>query len=192
MRRLWRDTGVTYSDLQVADPSRMDAVRAEIADVTREQYTAFVFDREQIVAVADDVLRQSTAAADVQVWLAALIGFLGIGNSLIMSVLQRRREIGLLRAVGMSRRQLQATVAVEALLVGVAAGVLGMAGGLVGGWLPLRYFTFSVTGYLFPLMIPWSHMAVVFVAALLIGLLASLIPMRQAAQVPVLSAIAYE
>jgi len=109
-----------------------------------------------------------------------------------MSVLQRRREIGLLRAVGMSRRQLQQTVIAEAVLVSVAAGLMGMAGGLLGGWIPLRFFTFSITGYLFPLVIPWSHMGLVFVTAIAIGILASLLPMRQASKIPVLSAISYE
>jgi putative ABC transport system permease protein len=170
----------------------MPEVRARIAEITKDQYSVFVFDRNQIVAVADDVLRQTTAAADVQVWLAALIGFLGIGNSLAMSVLQRQREIGLLRAVGMSRRQLRATVSAEALLIAIASGLLGMGGGLLGGWLPLRYFTFNITGYLFPLTIPWGHMALVFGSSLVIGLLASILPMSQASKVPVLTAISYE
>ncbi|AIE86234.1 hypothetical protein OP10G_2866 [Fimbriimonas ginsengisoli Gsoil 348] len=192
VRRLWKDPNLSYIDVQVDRPERMAEVRANIGELTRDQYALFIFDRNQIVKVADDVLQQTTAVANVQVWLAALIGFLGIGNSLAMSVLQRKREIGLLRAVGMSRRQLQQTVIAEALLVSIASGVMGMAGGLVGGWIPLRYFTFSVTGYLFPLVIPWAHMGIVFACAIVIGLIASILPMRQASAIPVLSAIAYE
>ena len=128
----------------------------------------------------------------MQGWLAAIIGFLGIGNSLVIGVLQRQREIGLLRAVGISRQQLQLTVAIEAMLIGIGAGLLGIAGGLVGGWLPLRHFTFAVTGYLFPIVIPWTEMAEVFVLAILIAVAAAIVPARRIAQVPVLTSIAVE
>lgn len=192
MSRLWRSDGLTYVDLQVTNPAEMDAVKTRFIDLTRNNYAAHLLDQSQILAITDDVLRQTTSAANVQVWLAAIIGFLGIGNSLIIGVMQRQREIGLLRAVGMSRRQLQRTVAIEALLIGFAAGLLGMAGGAVGGWLPLRHFTFAITGYLFPVVIPWMVMVKVFFTATLIAILAALIPARRISQVPVLTSIAVE
>jgi putative ABC transport system permease protein len=192
MSRLWNSTGLAYVDAQVANPSQIHAVHGRIAALTRNDYSAEVFDREQIVLLADDVLRQSTSAADAQVWLAAIIGFLGIGNSLIVGVLQRHREIGLLRAIGMSRGQLQRTVAIEALLIGIGAGALGVVGGLIGGWLPLRHFTLAVTGYLYPLVAPWATMGKVFGAAIVISVLAALLPIRRVSQVPVLTSIAIE
>jgi putative ABC transport system permease protein len=192
MSTLWRSTGLTYVDVQVANRVDIGAVRSRLSDLTRNEYAAHLLDHDQILAISDDVLRQSTSAADVQVWLAAIIGFLGIGNSLVIGVLQRQREIGLLRAIGMSRNQLQKTVAIEALLIGIGAGLLGMAGGLIGGWLPLRHFTFAVTGYLFPIVIPWPEMAKVFLTATLIAILAAIVPARRVAQVPVLTSIAVE
>ncbi|MGV3618140.1 MAG: FtsX-like permease family protein [Fimbriimonas sp.] len=192
MSRLWRSDALTYVDLQVANPQEIPAVKRRVIEATRHEYAAHLLDREGILAITDDVLRQTTSAADVQVWLAAIIGFLGIGNSLIVGVMQRQREIGLLRAVGMSRAQLARTVAIEALLIGIGAGLFGMAGGLVGGWLPLRHFTFTVTGFLFPPVVPWRVMGEVFVLATLIAVLAAIVPARRIAQVPVLTSIAVE
>jgi putative ABC transport system permease protein len=192
MSRLWKSTGLTYVDAQVGDPTQLGVVRSRLAELTRNDYAAQVMDRQGIVGVADDVLRQSTSAANVQVWLASIIGFLGIGNSLVVGVLQRQREIGLLRAVGMPRGQLQRTVAIEAFLIGISAGILGMLGGLVGGWLPLRHFTFAVTGYLYPMVVPWLVMAKVLASATAIAVLAAIVPIRRVTQVPVLTSIAVE
>ncbi len=192
MNHLWRGNALTYVDAQVAELSQLSTVKGRISEATRAEYAVALTDREQIIGVADTVLRQSTSAADAQVWLASIIGFLGIGNSLIIGVLQRRREIGLLRAIGMSNGQLQRTVALEALLIGIGAGLLGAAGGLVGGWMPLRHFTFAVTGYLFPCVVPWAEMAKVVVGAVVVATLAAVIPMRRAAEVPVLTSIAAE
>ncbi len=192
MGGLWKSTGLTYIDSQVADRAETAAVKSRLVALTRDRYAAHVLDQRQIVGLADDVLRQTTSAANAQVWLAAIIGFLGIGNSLIVGVLQRQREIGLLRAVGMSRGQLQKTVAIEALLIGVCAGAMGTVGGLLGGWLPLRHFTFAVSGYLYPMVVPWADMAKVFVAAVAIAVVAAIVPARRVAQIPVLTSIALE
>lgn len=192
MSNLWKSNRLTYVDLQVSDPSQLEAVRSRVSELTKNEYTAEIVDRDQITRIADDVLRQSTSAADIQVWLATIIGFLGIGNSLVIGVLQRRREIGLLRAVGMPRGQLQRTIAIEALLIGVSAGILGMFGGLLGGWLPLRHFTFVITGYLFPPVVPGLPMVEVFFAATVIAVIAALLPIRRVTQIPVLTSIAIE
>ncbi|HWD40344.1 MAG TPA: FtsX-like permease family protein [Fimbriimonas sp.] len=192
MCRLWKSSKLTYVDIQLSDPSQLAAMQSKVTKMTSDDYAAEVINRSQILGIADDVVRQSTSAADAQVWLASIIGFLGIANSLIIGVLQRQREIGLLRAVGMSAGQLRRTVAIEALLIGIGAGLIGIVGGLLGGWLPLRHFTFVVTGYLYPIVVPWAEMAKVFVCAIVIAVLAAIVPIRRVAQVPVLTSITVE
>lgn len=189
---LWKSDRLSYVDVQVANPSQTNDVRRRLEDATLGRFQAIVIDRARLFDMADDVLRQSTAAANVQVWLAAIIGFLGIGNSLVLGVLQRQREIGLLRAIGMSRRQLQLTVALEALLIGIAAGTLGALGGLAGGWLPLRHFTLAITGYLFPIVIPWQSLVLSVAASVAISLLAAIIPVGRVGRLPVLESIGME
>ena len=192
VERLWNVKGLTYIDAQITSRSQASAVEARLREITPKDLKVSITSHDEIAGVADDVLHESTSAADVQVWLAAIIGFLGIGNSLVVGVLQRQREIGLLRAIGMSAGQLRRTVGVEALLIGVAAGLFGAVGGVVGGWMPLRHFTFAVTGYLFPLVIPWREMFEVFVAAIMIAILSAVVPIRKVVKTPVLTSIADE
>ena len=189
MQHLWKSDRLSYIDIQAVNTARRGDFATQISEDIRADTNADVFPRDYLLSVSDSVLAQSTAAADMQVWLAAVIGFLGIGNSLLVGVLQRQREIGLLRAMGMSRRQLQRTTALEAAIIGVGAGLLGAVGGVIGGWLPLRHFTFAVTGFLYPLVVPWWSVLEAVVAGVIIAVVAALIPIKRVSEVPVLESI---
>jgi len=192
LHRLWKDDALSYVDVSVAPGTPPESVRTAVAAKLAGEYSLFLYDQAQIARISDDVLRQTVAVADLQVVVAMGIGFLGIVNSLLINVLQRTREIGLVRAVGMTRRQVARTVIIEGVFVALLGGLIGIAGGLVGGWLPLRLFTLAMTGYLYPLVLPWKSTALALVAALGIGFVASLVPARRAANLPVLDAIGYE
>ena len=192
LRRLWQDDALSYVDVSAASGVAPESLRTAIAAKLAGEYSLFLYDRAQIARVSDDVLRQTVAVADLQVVVAMGIGFLGIVNSLLISVLQRTREIGLVRAVGMTRSQVARTVIIEGVFVALLGGTIGVVGGLVGGWLPLRLFTLAVTGYLYPPVVPWGTVALALASALGIGFIASLIPARRAAHLPVLDSIGYE
>jgi putative ABC transport system permease protein len=192
MERLWKDDRLSYIDVRVRPGVDHDKVRAELASALVGRYSLFVYDREQIQRVSNDVLAQTVAIADVQVLIAIVIGFLGIVNSQLISVLQRTREIGLIRAVGMTRRQVGRMVVIEGVLIALVGGVIGAVGGLIGGWLPLRLFTFAITGYQYPLVVPWRHIGLALFVALVVGVVASVVPARRAAGLHILDAIGYE
>jgi putative ABC transport system permease protein len=191
-RRLWKDDALTYVDIFVAPGHAKADVRAAVAEKLKGRDNLFVCDKEEIKKFSEDVLRQSIAVADLQTVIAVVIGFLGIVNSLLINILQRTREIGLLRAVGMTRGQVGRTVVAEGLLVAFAAGLIGVVGGLAGAWLPLRLYTLSITGYTYPIVLPWSHVLLSFAVALAVGAVASWLPARRAANVNVLDAVGYE
>jgi len=192
LRRLWHDDALSYVDVSAAPNVAPDTLRSALSSKLAGEYSLYLYDRVQIARVSDDVLRQTVAVADLQVVVAMGIGFLGIVNSLLISVLQRTREIGLVRAIGMTRAQVARTVIIEGVFVALLGGIIGIAGGLVGGWLPLRLFTLAVTGYLYPPVVPWGTVALALTSALGIGFVASLLPARRAASLPVLDAIGYE
>jgi putative ABC transport system permease protein len=179
-------------DVRIQPGSDREEMRARLAAALSGRFALFVYDKEQIRRVSDDVLVQTVAVADIQVIIAIVIGFLGIVNSQLISVLQRTREIGLLRAVGMTRRQVARTVVIEGVLVALVGGVIGVIGGLVGGWLPLRLFTFAITGYLYPPVVPWRHVLLCLAVAIFVGFLASILPARRAARLHIFDAISYE
>jgi len=121
--------------------------------------------------------------------LAVVIALLGIANTLALSVLERTREIGLLRAVGCSRRQARMMVRVEALLLALLGGSLGLAVGSGFGWALVRALADEgLTDLAFPL----PRMAGALAAAALAGIGAAVAPARRAARLDVLAAIAHE
>jgi putative ABC transport system permease protein len=121
--------------------------------------------------------------------LAVLIAVLGIVNTLALSVVERTREIGLLRALGMDRRQLRRTVRVESVAIAVFGALLGLAVGLAFGIALQRSL---VDQGITVLGIPWAVLIVVLVLSVLVGVLAAVWPARRAAKLDVLEAITTE
>jgi putative ABC transport system permease protein len=121
--------------------------------------------------------------------LALVIALLGITNTLALSVYERTRELGLLRAVGMSRRQARSMIRWEAVIIVVIGGILGIVIGIVFGWAFVRALadegitTFSIPG---------GQLVAYLLLAVLAGVLAAIPPARRAAKLNVLDAIATE
>jgi len=121
--------------------------------------------------------------------LAVIIAVLGIVNTLALSVIERTREIGLLRALGMDRRQLRATVRLESVSISVYGALLGVVIGVAFGAALQRALSdqgITVLG------VPWSVLAVVMVASVVVGVLAAVWPARRAAKLDLLAAITTE
>ena len=118
--------------------------------------------------------------------LAVIIAFVGIVNTLALSVFERVREIGLLRAVGMSRRQVRSMVRWESVLISVLGVCLGLVVGVFFGWLLVESLQDE-----FPLtfVVPVGQLLVAVVVAVVAGVLAGVLPARRAARVDVLRAI---
>jgi putative ABC transport system permease protein len=121
--------------------------------------------------------------------LAVIIALLGIVNTLALSIAERTRELGLLRAVGMRRGQLGQMVAAESVIIAVIGAVLGAALGLGLGAAPAAAFPRSER---LTVVIPAGQVVACVAAAALAGLLAAIAPARRAARMNMLAAIAAE
>jgi putative ABC transport system permease protein len=115
-----------------------------------------------------------------------LIALIGVVNTLVLSVLERTHEIGLLRAIGMIRRQVRTMIRGEAIVVSLIGAVLGLVLGVGFGAAIVHALSSSGIG---TLVIPWATIVVVLVLALLFGLFAAIFPARRAARLDVLRAI---
>lgn len=120
--------------------------------------------------------------------LAIVIAVIGIVNTLGLSVIERTREIGLLRAIGMSRTKLRRMITLESITIAVLGAVLGMALGLTIGVLLQR----SLSDELTSLGLPLNQLLVFLAIAVVVGVLAALIPAVRAARLNVLDAISTE
>ena len=120
--------------------------------------------------------------------VAVLIALVGVANTLSLSVIERTRESATLRAIGMTRGQLRRSLAVEALLLSLVSGVVGVALGTLFGWLG-SYMVFSLYGdTVFPF--EWTTNGAVLGVAALAALLASVVPARRAVKTPPVEALA--
>lgn len=120
--------------------------------------------------------------------VAVLIALVGVANTLSLSVIERTRESATLRAIGMTRSQLRRSLAVEALLLSLVSGVVGVVLGTLFGWLG-SYMVFSLYGdTVFPF--EWTTNGAVLGVAALAALLASVAPARRAVKTPPVEALA--
>jgi len=121
--------------------------------------------------------------------MAMIIAVIGIAITLALSVFERTREIGLLRAVGMSRRQLKRAIRWEAVIVSVFGAVVGVVVGLfLGITLSIAVPNSIIDG----ITLPWGNIVQILIMAVLAGLAAAWWPARKGAKMNVLEAIATE
>jgi len=175
--------------LRLADDADQSAVIDEVTDVAGAALpTAFVTGLASERAAIDSVLDVLLLVVTGLLGVAVVIALIGVGNTLALSVVERRQESGLLRALGLTRGQLRGLLAWEAVLVAGVAAVLGV---LLGGAYGLIGAA-SVLGELgeIVLSVPWLQVGAIVVVATVAGLLASVLPARRAARTPPVAAIA--
>jgi putative ABC transport system permease protein len=121
--------------------------------------------------------------------LSVIVSLFGIVNTLILSIYERTRELGMLRAIGTSRRQIRQMIRYESVITALIGGVFGLVMGIVGALL-VTTLALSGTGYV--QSIPVGTLAILLVVAALAGLLAAQLPARRAARLDMLQALASE
>ncbi len=167
-----------------------DEARAAIDEVAAAFPSAEVRDRDGIKEEQNSQLYQSLGILVVMLALSVLIGGLGITNTLALSVFERTREVGLLRAVGASRRQLRASIGYESVILTLFGTIMGMVIGVAGGAALIS----ALSGTLIraTISVPIPFLVAVLLLAVIIGVLASLLPAWRASRLDVLRAVAAE
>ena len=160
----------------------LEAVVDEVPGVTLENLEEFS-DRQE------GFLDQALTIINVLLGLAVVIALIGIANTIALSVFERTRELGLVRAVGMNRTQLRQMIRWEAVVIAVFGAVIGMAVGVLFGFAIVSLLPDSVIN---TWAFPFSEFLVILAAAVVCGIGAAYLPARRAAQLDVLDAIAHE
>ncbi len=177
-------------DLDAASQQRLlDESRIAIDGVLEAYPTVQAENRVEFRQSQQAQLDSLLIVINVFLALSLIIAFAGIAITLALSVFERTREIGLLRAVGMTRRQLRRSVRWEAAIVATFGAVLGVAVGVVAG---VAATVAMPDSFVTDIAVPVGSLAVYVVISALLGLLAAAFPARRAGRMKILEAIAHE
>ena len=175
--------------IQVEEGADVAAVQAEVDDVLADEPEVGVTNNAEFVDQQTGGLDQILLAVQILLALAMIIAVIGVVNTLVLSVLERTRELGLLRAVGMTRGQVRRMITVESVIICVFGAVLGIAVGIGLGWTVQQALEEEgLTNF----ALPWGLIAIYLGSAIAVGLLAAIAPAARAAKLNVLGAISYE
>jgi putative ABC transport system permease protein len=168
-----------------------DEVRERIDHLYGERRHLTVESNQALKARALNLLARTSSLFDVLALIAIIVAALGVVNTLTMNVMERTQEIGMLRSVGMTRRQVGKMILAEAGMMGLVGGSVGLVFGLFLSHAVLSTIN-SMMGYELTYALPVQGIIVSLVIALVVSQLAALWPARRAAQLRIIEAIQFE
>jgi len=191
-RRHWQDTLVDNYEVLVKEKKDILVVRQAILDRLGKERRLFVLPAREFRDEIKKLLANTTILFQAVNILVLLIAGFGIVITLLAAVLERTREIGILRAIGMKKNQVAGVVIIESALIGAMGGLLGSATGVLMGWIAQEGF-FRL-GYGASIVYHIQYSAIVWALLLSTGLaaLAGFYPARRAAGINIVEALTYE
>ncbi|GIF47862.1 putative ABC transport system permease protein [Asanoa ferruginea] len=174
--------------VQVDSDSQVPQVRAELDKLFADNPEVTVNDQSQLIDQANNFVDILLGIVNTLLALTIIVAVLGVVNTLLLSVFERTRELGLIRAVGMSRSQVARMITVESVLISVFGAALGI---VIGVGLGVSIVAALGDEFL-SLTVPWTYLVITLALAVLAGAIAAVLPAIRAARLNVLQAIAYE
>jgi putative ABC transport system permease protein len=169
-----------------ADPTKVQAILTRGAEVAFP--TTEVLNQQELKESREEQVDQLVNLVLALLAMAVLISLFGIANTLALSIHERTRELGMLRAIGMSRSQVRTMIRYEAVITALIGAILGMVLGLIFAALiaqPLKDEGFTLS---YPVVL----LAVLLALSALAGVLAAIAPARRASRLDVLDSLQYE
>ena len=191
-KRLWKDDLVDAFDLWLTPGTDEQAVIQTVKRDYGEKYQLFVSTHRELRESVVGIMEQSFIVNYAVLLVAVVVSVLSVINTLLTSVLDRNREIGVLRAIGATKGQLKLMVVAEAGWIGLAGGILGLVSGTIISYQHVVYNTKILTGWTFQYHYPFGVALACLVLAVVLCLLAACVPAREAASANIVAAVGYE
>jgi putative ABC transport system permease protein len=190
--RIWRDSLVDTFEVYLHEGHAPEQVRAHVASTIGTRYKVLALSngefRRDYMGLIDDTFAVTRATEIV----AILVAILGIINTMLVSVLDRRTELGVLKAIGSDRRQIQQMMLTEGALIGLSATALGTLWGLAFSAYVVKELLFFQIGWSLDWHLSGLVLLETFVIAQLVTLLATWLPMRAANRIDAVEALQYD
>jgi putative ABC transport system permease protein len=175
--------------VKVRDGASVTGVKKEVDDALAASPEVSAQTRDEYIGSQTVIFDFLLGAVQVLLLVAIAISVLGVINTLVLSVLERTRELGMLRAIGLRRSQTMRMITVESIVISLFGTILGLA---VGLGLGVSVVEALKDEGISEMTLPWGLMIVYLFAAVIIGVGAAVIPAIRAARLNVLNAISYE
>ena len=181
--------GDTFVSALYKDRLNVDSAEKAVDEVAKNYPTVNVQDQAELVQQSKDQINQILGLIWSLLGFAVLIAVIGITNTLALSIVERKRELGLLRAIGMTKRQMRRMVRIESVIISLFGAILGVVMGTFFAWALLKALEDEgLTAF----SIPYVQIIILFVLAAIAGILASIWPAYSASKVKILDAIKFE
>ena len=191
-KRYWKDDAVDFLNVSLKPGQSATAVKKEIEQLTAGSEHALVYTNVEFREWVGTLVDKFFLLNYMQLVVAVLVAVVGIANTLIISVAERRREFGIIRSIGGYRGQIRKMVLLEAFSISVVGVIVGAVAALFNIQFLSRTVSTVLAGYDVPFYFPWLLILETFPAVVAVSLLAGWIPARHAMRASVIEAIGYE
>jgi putative ABC transport system permease protein len=191
-KRYWNDEAVDFVDISLRPGADASIVKRRIEQIAAGTQHALVYTNAQFRGWISGLVDQFFLLNYMQLVVAVIVAVVGIANTLFISATERRREFGILRALGALRAQVRRLVLLESLTI----SIVGVAVGAVAALFNIQFMSHTVStvlaGYDVPYSFPWLLIMECLPVVAAVALLAAWLPARRAMQIQVIEAIGYE
>jgi putative ABC transport system permease protein len=191
-KKYWKDDLVDAFDLWLEPGTNEAAIAEAIKARYGERYQLFISTHRQLKQAVVRIMEQSFVVNYAVEIVAIVVAIFSVINTLLASILDRTREIGVLRAIGATQAQVRRIIFMEAGWMGLIGGVVGLFGGSVMAYHHVVYNTKELTGWTFQFYYPYGVALFTVVAAVGLCFIAGYGPAKKAAAMPIVRAIGYE
>jgi putative ABC transport system permease protein len=189
---IWKDGLVTVFGVKVLPGYDLEEVRRAIDGKLGRSRDLLVMKNTEMQGRMSAELDRSLAFMDALQYGALLVILISLVNTFLVTILERRREIGMLRAVGMSRSQLAVSLLSECISQGLVCAALTLLVGVPITYLWVKFSLSNLLGWTLQFHFPWMGLVEIFGAGLLVSALAALIPIIHATRIQITEALRYE
>jgi putative ABC transport system permease protein len=191
-KKYWRDELVDAFDLWLDPGADQPQVIQKIREDYGEKYQLFISTHRELRDAVVRIMEQSFVVNYAVEIVAVVVAIFSVINTLLASILDRTREIGMLRAIGATRSQISRIIVMEAGGMGLLGGLLGIFAGTIMSYHHVVYNTKMLTGWTFQFYYPYDIAALSLAASVILCVVAGYGPAKQAAATPIVTAIGYE
>jgi putative ABC transport system permease protein len=175
--------------IRLAPGVGLEQGRSAVEKVLKPYYIYSIMDKEQLKSMFSGILDSVLNILYAMLVLSLIISILGIVNTMSLTVSSRTREIGLLRAIGLSKPQVNVMLMFESVIISVFATVIGM---IMGVFIGMKIQATEANSGLAELGVPYEMLAICLIASIIVGVISSIMPARKAKKLDILSAISFE